>query len=243
MTSAVLGQPALTAASPEAPQALPAPPRMNRRVLIVSAVIGLHVAGLWALQTGLLRRAVELVVPVSAVADLIEPPQPQVTPAPTPTKPVTTPKPTAPVQRDVKQAPMPLAIKDPAPAAQAPTGVITPLTNTAPAVTEPVAAAPAAPPAPAKVELPSSDADYLNNPPPPYPPLSKRLGEQGRVVVRVYISTDGIASRAEVQKSSGYPRLDETAVQTVLRWRYVPGKRAGVPEAMWYSVPISFVLD
>lgn len=216
---------------------------MDRRLLIVAAVIGFHVLGLWALQAGLLRRAVELVVPVAVMAELIEPPQPQVTPEPTPPKPQPAPKPVAPVQRAVKQAPAPLAIADPAPAPEAPTGVVSAPPEPAPAVTEPVAAAPVAPPAPPKVELPSSDANYLNNPPPPYPPLSKRLGEQGRVMIRVHISADGIATRAEVQKSSGFPRLDETAVQTVLRWRYVPGKRAGVPEAMWYSVPINFVLD
>jgi len=73
--------------------------------------------------------------------------------------------------------------------------------------------------------------------------MSKRLGEQGRVVVRAFIQLDGTASRAEVQRSSGYERRDQTAVQTVLRWRYVPGKRAGVPEAMWFNIPINFVLE
>lgn len=73
--------------------------------------------------------------------------------------------------------------------------------------------------------------------------MSKRLGEQGRVVVRAFIQLDGTASRAEVQRSSGFERLDQTAVQTVLRWRYVPGKRAGVPEAMWFNIPINFVLE
>ena len=244
MTSATVGQLTLTSgAFGPRQEALTTPPRMDRRFAVVATVIGLHVLGLWALQAGLLRRAVELVVPVAVMADLIEPPQPQVTPEPTPPKPQPAPKPVAPVQRAVKQAPMPLAIPDPVPAPAAPTGVVSAPPEPPPAVTEPVAAAPVAPPAPPKVELPSSDASYLNNPPPPYPPLSKRLGEQGLVVVRVHISTDGIATRAEVQKSSGFPRLDETAIQTVLRWRYVPGKRAGVPEAMWYSVPINFVLD
>jgi protein TonB len=93
------------------------------------------------------------------------------------------------------------------------------------------------------VVLPSSNADYLNNPPPPYPPLSRRLGEQGKVVVRVLIKADGTAAEATVVGSSGYERLDEAARQTVLRWRYVPGKRAGVAEAMWFNVPIQFVLQ
>ena len=102
---------------------------------------------------------------------------------------------------------------------------------------------PPAPPAPPKLELPSSAADYLNNPKPPYPPLSKRLGEQGKVVVRVLIETNGTASKAEIAQSSGFDRLDQASVNTVLKWRYVPGKRGGVPEAMWFDVPVNWVLQ
>ena len=69
------------------------------------------------------------------------------------------------------------------------------------------------------------------------------MGEQGTVVIRVFISTEGRAEKAEVRTSSGYARLDETALTTVQRWRFVPGQRAGVPEAMWFNVPIRFVLD
>ena len=99
-------------------------------------------------------------------------------------------------------------------------------------------------PAPsAVVVLPSSDADYLNNPPPIYPRMSRRMGEQGTVLVRVFISTEGRAEKAEIRTSSGYVRLDEAALETVQRWRFVPGKRAGQPEAMWFNVPIRFVLD
>jgi protein TonB len=93
------------------------------------------------------------------------------------------------------------------------------------------------------VQLPSTDADYLDNPPPPYPPMSRRLGEQGKVVVRVLISAEGTARDAVVRQSSGYPRLDQAALETVRKWRYVPGKRDGVPEAMWFNVPINFVLE
>jgi protein TonB len=46
-----------------------------------------------------------------------------------------------------------------------------------------------------------------------------------------------------VHTSSGFSRLDQTAVQTVLTWRYVPGTRNGVPEAMWFNIPIQFVLE
>lgn len=91
---------------------------------------------------------------------------------------------------------------------------------------------------------PSNTADYLNNPPPPYPPMSRRLGESGRVIVRVLIGTDGRAQDARIQKSSGYERLDQVALDTVRnRWRYKPGTRDGVPEAMWFNVPLNFVLE
>jgi protein TonB len=94
-----------------------------------------------------------------------------------------------------------------------------------------------------RVELPSSQADYLNNAKPTYPPLSRRLGEQGQVLVRVLIGADGVAQKAEVKQSSGFERLDQAALSAAMRWRYLPGRRGGVPEAMWFTVPISFALD
>jgi protein TonB len=198
-------------------------------------VVIFHVAALWALQTGLLRRAVELVVPAEILVEFIEPPAPIVVPPP-PAPPAPVKQPVAKAPAPVKTvAPQPLAIADPTPSPNAPVGVIEP----APVV----AAVVEAPPAPARVELPSSDADYLQNPKPPYPAMSKRLGEQGKVVVRVLIGLDGTAQKAEFKLRSGFERLDQAAMDTVLRWRYVPGKRAGVAEAMWFNVPINFVLE
>lgn len=206
-------------------------PRIHRRLLIVAAVLAFHVMGLWALQNGLLGRAVERVIPVQVMAELIEAPSPEIAPAPASpltdrprqaVKPRSPPKPAA-VQ--------PVAIADPPPSPVASTGVMAP---------DP---APHAPAAPAQVELPSSSADYLNNPRPPYPLLSRRLGEQGEVIVRVFIETDGIATRAEIGHSSGFDRLNQAALQAVLKWRYLPGKRHGVPVAMWFNVPIRFVLE
>jgi periplasmic protein TonB len=106
-------------------------------------------------------------------------------------------------------------------------------------------AAPIAPPSPTvpRLELPSSDADYLQNPKPVYPSMSKKLNEQGTVVVRVLIGADGVPQKAEIRTSSGFDRLDQSAAATVMKWRYVPGKRAGVAEAMWFNVPIHFVLE
>ena len=230
----------LTATGPPEKKSLP----MSRNAVIALAVVLLHVGFIWALQSGLLLRAVELVVPAEVLSQFVEPPAPKITPeaplpkvAPTPVK-KALPTPVAP-------APQPLAIVDQTPSPNAPVGVTTPQPPLAP-IAAPVAAlatGPAGPASPATVMLPSSDADYLQNPRPPYPPLSKRLNEQGKTTVRVLIGIDGQPQRAEIAKSSGFERLDQAAMTTVMRWRYVPGKRGGVPEAMWFNVPINWVLE
>lgn len=215
--------------------------RNHRNLLIASAVVLFHVLAIWALQTGLLQRAVEIIVPVEVVAQIIDLPTPKVTPPPQPTPAPPVPvKPsvtkTTPIAQPSQPVPQLLAVADasPAPNAPAPQPVAPPVAYS-PSV--PVAAAPA------KIELPSSNADYLSNPKPPYPAMSKRLGEQGKAVVRVLIGADGLPQKAEIRQSSGFERLDQSALATVMKWRYVPGKRGGVPEAMWFNVPISFVLE
>ena len=238
-------------------------PAISRHAAIALSVVLLHVGFIYALYSGLLMRAVELVVPVMMVSQLIEPPKPKpALPAPPPPPPQPPPpsrqQPTPPaaVKQPLKPAvakapavaaPLPMAIADPTPAVNAPLGAIAPQPAPAP-VAAPVAAAPAAAPGPAApaaqaaVQLPSSDASYLQNPPPPYPPISRRLNEEGNTNVRVLIGVDGVPQRAEIAKSSGFSRLDDAAVSTVMRWRYVPGKRGGVAEAMWFIVPINWQL-
>jgi len=213
---------------------------MNRNVVIAGSVVLVHVAALWALQTGLLRRAVEVIVPAEVLSEFITPPAPKVE-TPAPPRPAVKPQEVRP-QRTSVAAPLalPTAQPDPTPAPVAPAVALSP---PAPMATAPAAAEVSAPPAPPRMELPSSSADYLNNPKPPYPSMSKRMGEQGKVVVRVLIGVDGTAQKAEIRTSSGFDRLDQAALDTVLRWRYVPGKRGGVPEAMWFNVPINFVLE
>jgi len=93
------------------------------------------------------------------------------------------------------------------------------------------------------VQLPSSNADYLNNPAPVYPALSRRLGEQGKVVLRVLIGNDGTALQASIHQSSGFERLDQAALRAVMGWRYVPGQRGGVAQDMWFNVPVNYSLN
>jgi periplasmic protein TonB len=218
---------------------------VNRNVVIAGSVVVFHVAALWALQSGLLRRAAEVIVPVEILSEIIEPPKLKIVPPPpAPPKPVVQPvvKKTAPTP---PPPPMPVAIPDPTPAPSAPTGVTTPQPPPPP-IAAPVAVAPAppaAPPPPPKVELPSSDAEYLQNPRLAYPYMSKKLNEQGKVLVRVLIGADGTPQRAELKKSSGFDRLDKAAIEHVMKCRYVAGKVAGVPQAMWYDAPVNFILE
>lgn len=218
-------------------------PLMNRRLLIATSVVLLHVVVLWTLQSGLMRRAVEVIIPGEILSEVISPPAPPAEKLQTPAPRQPAPAPAKPQAQPAPVLPQPVATPAPAPAPVAVEAA--PVAAPAPAAIEasPMGAAPTAPPAPARIQLPSSDAAYLNNPRPAYPALSRRLGEQGKVVVRVLIGVDGRAQQAEVGTSSGYERLDQAALATVRSWRYVPGKRNGMPEAMWFNVPINFVLE
>lgn len=90
---------------------------------------------------------------------------------------------------------------------------------------------------------PRFDAAYLQNPEPDYPGLSKRLGEEGRVLLRVHVNEEGLADHLEIRESSGHPRLDQAALGTVRRWRFIPARRGTEPLAAWVLVPLSFHLD
>lgn len=87
------------------------------------------------------------------------------------------------------------------------------------------------------------DADYLDNPRPPYPPLSRRSGEQGKVVLRVHVEANGLPSMVEVHTTSGFERLDKVAAATVKRWRFTPGRQGSTPVATRVDVPITFTLE
>ena len=102
-------------------------------------------------------------------------------------------------------------------------------------------------PAPATVAVAVTaarfDADYLHNPKPVYPHASRRLGEQGKVLLRVFVSAAGLAEKVEIKLGSGFARLDQAAEEAVSRWRFVPAKRGEQAIAAWVQVPITFQLE
>lgn len=111
----------------------------------------------------------------------------------------------------------------------------------------PTAAAPAAPkeatPAPMPLEPPRFDAAHLHNPKPAYPAISRRTGEQGRVMLKVLVSPDGSPEVVEIKTSSGHERLDSAAIKIVkTAWRFVPARRGDQPIRDWVIVPINFSL-
>lgn len=145
----------------------------------------------------------------------------------------------------------PLPHAQPLPVARTPEAA--PPANPAPPADAATAATPAPAPAaaashaaaPAEIAVVEArfDAAYLNNPKPAYPPLSRRLGEEGQVLLRAYVSADGLPEQIELRRSSGSPRLDAAAQDTVRRWRFVPARRGDAPIAAWVLIPINFRLD
>lgn len=77
---------------------------------------------------------------------------------------------------------------------------------------------------------------------PTYPTLARRHGEQGTVILRIYVTVEGKADQAKVQQSSGYPLLDESAISAVRTWRFQPATVSGQPVAEWYQLAIPFKL-
>ena len=133
-----------------------------------------------------------------------------------------------PVERPVLTAPT-----------EAPSPIIAPAPPPPPP--EPIAAAPA--PAPLAITAPVFSADYLDNPAPVYPPLSRRMHEEGKVILRVLVNPAGRADDVQVRTSSGFGRLDDTARDTVRQWKFVPAKRGSEPVSAWVLIPISFKLE
>ena len=78
---------------------------------------------------------------------------------------------------------------------------------------------------------------------PSYPPLSRRLGEEGKLVLRVELDESGHISVAQVIISSGHKRLDDAAMASVKTWRCTPLRRNGMPVRAIALQPFNFELN
>ena len=98
------------------------------------------------------------------------------------------------------------------------------------------------PTAPLPLIPPAFNADYLDNPAPAYPALSRRMGEEGRVLLRVFVEASGLPSKVELRTSSGSERLDQAALEAVKRWKFVPARQGDRAVPASVVVPIAFNL-
>jgi len=89
----------------------------------------------------------------------------------------------------------------------------------------------------------SYKAAYLHNSYPPYPRISRRRGEEGKVLLRVKVTKTGRAATVQLKKSSGFKRLNKAAYQAVKKWRFVPARKNGKTVTGWVIVPIVFKLN
>jgi protein TonB len=79
-------------------------------------------------------------------------------------------------------------------------------------------------------------------PAPAYPKQSLRLGEQGKTVLLVELDELGRMITVEVKTKSGFPRLDEAALNAVRTWRCTPAKHNGIAVRSIALQPFNFTL-
>ena len=197
----------------------------------IVGVLVLHGLLLWAIQSGLARQVVKLTentVEALLLSDNSPKPPPPPPPAPK-NPPPPTPAPTAPA---------PVMPSTTAPVISVPVAAATP----APA---PSTTAPPAPPAPAAppVKTAAVIQPGATCAKPDYPSASRRLEEEGTVTLRFLIGTDGRVLQAEIDKTSGYPRLDDAARNGLAKCQFRPGTVDGKPEQSWASIRYTWRLE
>lgn len=83
---------------------------------------------------------------------------------------------------------------------------------------------------------------YAENPKPIYPVEARERGYQGEVLLRVEVLSNGKVGQIEVKRSSGHEVLDQSALATVKKWRFIPARKGDVPIPFWVNIPIKFEL-
>lgn len=209
-----------------------------RRGLKLVLILGLHAGLLGWVATTRIDTAPQ-VVPIPLDVRMIEilPPQPPIAPK-TVTEP---PKPLPLTARPVVRQPKP---HTPPPVLTAvPSADPTPAEFAVPTQPPALQQAPPTPPMPVAVTQARFDADYLQNPAPEYPAMSRRFREEGQVLLLVEVTAQGEVAQVQIKQGSGFPRLDDAALATVRNWRFVPAHRGEEPIGASVVVPIVFRLS
>jgi TonB family protein len=94
------------------------------------------------------------------------------------------------------------------------------------------------------IGLAQSSVSVIGIPPPIYPMKEKEAGHSGIVHIAIKISADGNLAKAKISRSSGFPKLDKSALEAVKKGKFLPAKDAsGQPVGSEGIVPISFVTE
>jgi len=195
---------------------------LSRRALVFVTIVLLHVGFVLVLNAGLATKTIETVFGPIETKMIEETKDEEEKPPPPPPKIETTPPPFVP--------PPDIAID--LPVETAPTRAITATTQ------KPVVKPPPAPVQVARVAPKQNPRRPCSIGEEDYPPQSKRLGEEGATTVRMLVNADGSIGDVQVAQSSGFPRLDETAVRKLKRCRMVAGTENGKAAAMWMDMRV-----
>ncbi len=202
----------------------------------VAGVVAAHLVGAWGLlQVEAVRNAVGEVAPL--VVDLIAPPAPPVPPVPPPPPPAPPPlkKPPPVALVTAAPSPAPVVFEAPPPPVEPPAPIV---------AIDPPPAPPAPPaPAPQPKTVAITQVSYLTPPVLSYPATSKRFGESGDAQVRILVDAEGMPRQTQLIKSTGFQRLDDSALATVRATRFKPYTENGVPQPFWVVMPLVFELQ
>ncbi|MGC2166375.1 MAG: energy transducer TonB [Gallionella sp.] len=189
-------------------------------------VLVLHGAALYTLWSYRIIPTPEAAI--ALMVNLINPPPPE-QPKPEPPKlPPPKPKPIEPPKPQQLVAETPVVLPDDPVAPPPPP--------------EPVIEAPPLPPSPVILSGELSVSCPVRSPP-EYPPISKRMNEQGKVVLRVELNENGRVEQVTIKTPSGYARLDAAAVAAVKNWRCKPAMQNGIAVAAVALQPFVFILE
>jgi protein TonB len=84
---------------------------------------------------------------------------------------------------------------------------------------------------------------YRENRPPVYPGKARQRGYEGDVLIAAEVRADGRIGTVRVTRTSGYPTLDESALEAVKMWRFEPARRLWSAVNVWVEIPIRFKLS
>jgi protein TonB len=208
------------------------PAKNSKRMAAFALVVIIHVLFVYVLASGLGKKVVEVVMGPVETRLIEELPDEEDKPPPPPPE-IETPPPYVP----------PPEISIDIPVDSGPTTAISNVTSERPVAAPPPQAAPKPVERQAVKTPPSTQGRGARITQPEYPPASRRAGEEGTVQLQVFVLDSGRAGEVKVAKSSGFPKLDEAAINEVKRnWRFVPGKEDGKPVSMWHTFAVTFRL-